>query len=376
MNANPHRRKNRRLAIRWKIAIVFGKALNRPILHTQTQDLSAGGAGIQTEYGDLTGAEVTVLLAAPPQQEGAAPAIMKIRARVVSSVQKPGQTTYRHGLSFIPAPGDGLEMLKTLLGSDAAPQADMTMDSRRTVAAAPAAPTETPATAAAAAAPAATGGGRLERLKQLAQAKMEEEKRAIVPPEDQGKAASDALKHAYNYLKELTGQLNVLKDPYTGKGYTIAGVPEFGGFLWDSSDISFRTREIAPEKKLWESVSLKYKLSANKQVTIKREYPASDRVKNVFDDYKIKYHTYDNRNERGAVVDVTFAFACEVEARMQFTTNFETGKVMLKMHNVERFGMLDYALDPAAINDASLEELTAFMLGETTRLGPLLLQGA
>ena len=351
--------------MRWKAAIVFDKADGKPILHTHTHDLSVHGAAIQSEYGDLTGTQVTVLLAQPTRQGDETPKMLKVRARVVSTVQKPGTPGYRHGLSFLPAPNDGLDMLSALLSSAVVAPASEAVPVASQPAAAP-----SPASL-----PAPAGAGRLERLRQLAQAKLEEQKK-VVPPEEMVVAASEALQRAYKYLKELTGQLNVVKEAYIGKGYAIVGVPDFSGFVWDSGKIDLRTKEVTPEKKLWEQVSVEYSLSGNKQLSLTRDYPASEQLKRLLTDNKIKFSMHETRTERGAVSQVTFGFPCEVQAAFLLSTNYETGKLLLKMQNVEHFGTMEYVLAPEAIDDASLDELTAFVLGETNRIGPLLLRGA
>ncbi len=45
--------------------MVFDKAAGKPILHTDTHDLSVGGTAIASAYADLTGSQVTLLLARP-----------------------------------------------------------------------------------------------------------------------------------------------------------------------------------------------------------------------------------------------------------------------------------------------------------------------
>ena len=60
MTAREHRRKSKRYAVRWKAAVVFDKMYGKPILHTQTQDLSVDGTAMVTDYEDLTGNMVTL----------------------------------------------------------------------------------------------------------------------------------------------------------------------------------------------------------------------------------------------------------------------------------------------------------------------------
>ena len=333
--------------------MVFDKAVGKPILHTQTQDLSPDGAAIHSEDEDLKGSLVTVLLAQPPLHEGETPRMMKVRARIVSSMRAPKTAGFRHGLSFLRSPGDGLDFIESLLKTSA-----------------PAGGGDP----AAAPAPAAAASGRLAQLKRMAQAKLTEEK----PPDPQEQInarVGDALQRAHKYLKDLVEQLNVVQPAYA-KGYTIAGVPEFNGLAWESGRTDTRVRELSPGKKIFEQVTLNYKISGKKQIRVARESPASDRFKQLLTDNKIEFKLREERNERGSLARTLFDFPCEVKASVVLEGNFTTGRIQLKTRNVERFGIFEHQLAPEAITEASLEEFTGFILSETHRIGPLLLQGA
>ena len=117
MENKEHLRKSKRYPVRWKVAVVFDKTGGKPVLHTQTEDLSIGGAAIRSNYGDLTGSLVTLLLAHPVRHSGEVPKMLKISARVVSSVQPPGVSSFRHGLSFVRSNDDGLDILAAFLGA-------------------------------------------------------------------------------------------------------------------------------------------------------------------------------------------------------------------------------------------------------------------
>ena len=60
MTGIPQRRQKSRHSLRWKAAIAFDPASGRPVVHTQTQDVSASGAAIFTDFGDLTGSVVKI----------------------------------------------------------------------------------------------------------------------------------------------------------------------------------------------------------------------------------------------------------------------------------------------------------------------------
>ena len=96
----------------------------------------------------------------------------------------------------------------------------------------------------------------------------------------------------------------------------------------------------------------------------------------MLQDTSIEFTTLQERNDRGSVVATKFIIPCEIKASLQLIGNFETGKLLLKMRNVEHFGTVEHVLVPAAITEEGLNELSRFILGETRRIGPLLLKDA
>lgn len=355
------RRQNPRHPVRWKAAMVFDKSVGKPIIHTQTEDLSLGGAAILSTEKDLMGTTLTLLLAQPALNGTDAPKMLKARAAVVSTVQKPGETGFRHGLKFFRSPDDGLDVLLHHL-KDAEP---MTTP-------------KPPASPAPAAAPAPAGNSasdRLAKLKEMAAAKLAQPV-AEDPQDVINKTITDTLKRVLPFMKEMIEQLNILAPAYDRGGYTILGVPEFSGLVWSAGHVDFRTREVAMNKIVWEAVNITFTLTGNKKIGISRDYPASDKLKQTLTDYKIEFREYETRNNSGVVSSVKFDFPCEVKASIMLQGQFNTGKLLLKMRNVERFGMAEYVIDPSAIDDESLGELIAHMLGETPKIGPLLLRGA
>jgi hypothetical protein len=358
MEKKEHRRKSKRFPVSWEATVIFDKSNGTLVVHARTQDISSGGASIVSEYGDLAQSLVTLVLSQPPLRGSDKSRTFKVRSRIVSTMRGLTPPGYRHGLNFLRAPGDGLEFLEELLAAVAAAEQGE----------AEGAPSAATPAAVAAASPA--GGSRLAQLKQLAQAKLAEEKK---PDSQEEKLArvSDALQRAYQYFKELAEQLNVVK-PAFAKGYAIVGVPEFSHLAWESGRVDLRTRDAAPGKKIFEQVSLFFRISGNKQLRVSRESPASERLRQLLTDNKIEFKAHEDRNQRGRTV---FEFACEVKASVVLEANPETGRILLKTRNVERFGMLEHKLLPDAVTAEALEEFAGFILGETNRVGPLLLKG-
>lgn len=358
MEKTDNRRKSKRHPARWKVAVVLDNPGGEPIVrHTHSVDLSLGGMAILSERDEKADTVVTVLLVQPLRQSGENPKILKARARVVSSA--PSDPGHRLGLRFVEWTDDSLEMFAKLLGAIEAARS------------------QEAAGAATAAAPAEATGpatySRLTRLRELAQAKLAE-KDGADSREGIDERVSEALKRAYEYLKEFADQLNVVKPAF--KGYPILGVPDFSGLSWETGRADYRKRDLSPTKSLYERVTLGYRLSGKKQVRVTFDGPRSNRLKQVLTENKIQFTLQETRNDRGALDSVTFAFPCDVTASVLLEGDFETGRILLRMSNVGRFGTFEHQLVPEAITEEALEEFAGFILGENHRIDLLLRKGA
>jgi hypothetical protein len=362
-----HRRRHKRYPIRWKAAVVFDKALARPLLHTETFDLSAGGGAIRTEYGNLTGAMVTILLAQPAARASDTQKVLRIVAKIVSSVETPGTPGYRHGMSFVNTSPEGVAGLEALLKAAAAGGVGVDPADAALAAAAKA------ATAPAPAAPA----GRLAALKAAAALKVADDaaRAKAESKEEKEDKVSEALNRAYFYLKDLVAQLDVLKPAVTDKGYAIHGVPEFNDFAWEVGKLDLRTRELTPIRKLFTRVTLDYRLSRGKPILkVERPSPANDKLRQLLKDYQLGFSARDDKNDRGAVIKTIFGINFEVLCQLHFEGDYDRYRLVLKTRNVDRFGHTEHVIAPEAVTQEALEELAGYILCESRSVGPLLLK--
>lgn len=257
MDKKANRRSSKRHPAQWKVAIVLTDEEGRPIIqHTQTVDLSLGGAAIISEESGLTGKVITLLLGQPPRKDDAKPKVIKAYARVVSSRKVPSGKGYHLGPNFVSQPGDELDALGAIIRE---------IEAAESPAKAPSTPPQPQLESKPVAAPEpGTFNTRLARLKELAQAKLTEKKEEVNRDEIIIRVSA-AMERTYRYLKETFEQLNVVKPGYDNS-YKIMGVPDFAGLKWDVGSAAFHTREILPGKQMFERVAVNFKLSAGKQV--------------------------------------------------------------------------------------------------------------
>lgn len=350
MAAGEHRSRARHHPVGWKVTLEFNEDDEKRVVQSWIRDLSTAGAAVHSNDRDLTGTVVRLSIAYPeaPEQKP-----LKIRARVVSSARRPGMTQYRHGLSFIRLPFDGRAELEKILRS-------LPPGAKREEPAAPASERDS----------VAVRRGRLAQLRELAEVKRAEAKKPD-PRDENAAAISEALRTAYQYLRDLAEQLNVIHPVYP-KTYAIPAVPDFKRLVWEEGNADFRTREPTPILKYYDHVSFRFKLSASKEIRTSLEYPASEKLKQFLEEGRIAYTSNDMYHARGAVEGTKFIIPCEVKASLLLYSQLDLGKLLLRTINVSGFGTQNHILSPEAITEESLDELTAFILGEARDLAPSL----
>lgn len=184
-----------------------------------------------------------------------------------------------------------------------------------------------------------------------------------------------ALGLAYQYLNDLVQQLNILKPPYA-KTYAFFGVAEFNELAWQEGRADFRMQEGSSEDRYYNQVTLRYRLAAQKQFRVTRESPAHEKLHQALFDNNIAFTTDEVRNERNQVEKATFVFSAEVKAGLLLAANYETGKLLLRTRNIERFGIMEYQLLPEAITQDALDQLAQLILGESNRFSQMFQRSA
>lgn len=364
------RRKTKRYQTRWKAALAFDGATNKPIFHTQTHDLSMNGTSVQSHSDEAPDTVLTVLLV-PPVLEGIPQKILRPKAVVRSS--RPYKMGFRLGLNFIP--DNELAKLRGVLE-----RLDLSGESL------PSEPDDTAPNNGAAANATSEQGGKetvapamsiLDVLKQKnLSKKLTEEQLTKDKFERQrilNKRFSDALMSAYRYFTELAEQLNSLKPVYS-KPYPLLRVAELTDLVWqDTARTNCFTRKPETEyNKIFDKVTLEYSYANRKEVQVVCEYHVHEMTKRMLEEEGIPFRMTREKNDRGLLDKAVFFIPSEVKAKLVFSCNDESGKLLLSARNVERFGIVEFEFDIETLNQALLDQLTLMILGERHSVGKLI----
>ncbi|MCX7169516.1 MAG: hypothetical protein NTY41_04280 [Proteobacteria bacterium] len=180
----------------------------------------------------------------------------------------------------------------------------------------------------------------LANLKQQALAKQQSENHKSAQQDEVLQRIHKALGMTYLYLNDLVQQLNILKPPYA-KVYSFFGVADFDDLAWQEGRADFRMQETASENKLYDQVTLRYRLAGQKQFQIVKENPALEKLRKALFDYNITFSADEVKNERGHIEKATFTFPCEIKDGLMLSGNYETGNLLLRIRHIERFCLME-----------------------------------
>ena len=217
---------------------------------------------------------------------------------------------------------------------------------------------------------AAPASSLLNQLKQQAMAKLQTADQQTTLQKELQQRISDALEMTYKYLNDLCQQLNIIKPPYS-RAFPFFGVVDFDGLLWQEGRADFRLQAGASDDRFYDQVTLRFRLAGPKQYQVMRENPLHEKLHKLLFDNNIAFTTEEARNERGYIERATFTFPCDIKAGLQLSSNFSSGRLVLRTRHIDRFGVIEYQFGPEAVTQESLDELARMILGEPNRIAQL-----
>jgi hypothetical protein len=219
-------------------------------------------------------------------------------------------------------------------------------------------------------APSSLGGSSadslLARLKQQAQSLQQGADERGAQLNAQAQKLSASLGGAFHYLDDLIKQLNIIK-PAIPKEFIFPGNIVFAGMNWVEGAADFRMVPSASDDRRFESLTARFRLASPQQLTVERDALGVESLRKTLHDHNIVFKMEEKQNARNQVERARFTFPCEIRAGFLIKADYEAGNLILRTRNVERFGMMEFKLQPDDLNQETLDELTKLFLGEKSR---------
>jgi hypothetical protein len=209
-------------------------------------------------------------------------------------------------------------------------------------------------------------GGLLSRLKQQAAEKLADGERSASLQAARTAQVSEALRETYIYLRDLCEQLNVIA-PAWPNSFQVNESLTFSNLRWSQGRADYRKQPGPTEDRPFERVSLRFRLSASKDIIVERENPAMEKLRLQLIDSNIEFHLDEYRNARGYSESGRFTIQPALSAGLLFLGDFNSGDIRLKVLNLPRLGSAEYLIPTAQLTPDALEEIALLVVGESPK---------
>ncbi len=170
------------------------------------------------------------------------------------------------------------------------------------------------------------------------------------------------LRLVFDYLHDLTTQLNYLKPAIARRYFFLDSDDAFRDLAWLEGFADFRS---LPERDGGhiERVTLGYTLKGSGERTLERMGSGVERLRQVLFDLGLKFECRERRNHRRELEQGSFTVIDEIRVQVVWRADVENQVVVIESRNLERLGYASCAVSPDVIGPALLDEFGRLLLG-------------
>ncbi len=217
----------------------------------------------------------------------------------------------------------------------------------------------------------------LAQLREKSEALRAEGEAARRPLEEGIRDIDRILWRAFRWLDEAIGHLAVIR-PRVGHTFHLGTLLALERPRFDRGFVSFRRKPIVSLEVL-EHVELFYRLDGEQPITLRVPPMQAAGVEERLRGTTMPYEYQTEQDQRRVVRFGVFHVKPQIAASVRLEPDYREQAIHVALRNVDRFESLHLEFQPHALDEAALEQLVKFMMGETStflRLAPFkLLRG-
>ncbi len=209
------------------------------------------------------------------------------------------------------------------------------------------------------------GASLLSQLRQQAESRIQESASQSRQQSELAQMMDEGLRRVFDFFHEFIQQLNIIQ-PTVARTYSLPGLAEFSGLVWQKGFVDYRTRPYSAGT-VFDVVAISFQLKTSRHVYIERDGPAVESLRKILIDSGVVFSCEEKRNNRQMVEKAVFSLAPEVKTTVRWKADFEKGGVVLETRNLERFGDIRYFVPMESLTQAMLDEFGRLVLGQGHR---------
>lgn len=212
----------------------------------------------------------------------------------------------------------------------------------------------------------------LEQLREKSEALRAQGEAARRPLEEGIKEIDRILWRAFRWLDEAMGHLAVIR-PRVGHTFHLGTVLAIERPRFDRGFVSFRRKPVASLEVL-EHVEVFYRVEGDKPLLVRVPPMQAGAVEERLRTSTLPYQYQTEQDERRVVRYGLFHVQPHISASVRIEPDYRHQAVHVSLRNVDRFESVHLEFQPDKLDEAALESLVKFMMGESNafiRLAPL-----
>jgi len=212
----------------------------------------------------------------------------------------------------------------------------------------------------------------LDELREKSEALRAEGEAARRPLEDGIREIDRILWRAFRWLDEAVGHLAVIR-PQVGHSFHLGQIMSLERPRFERAFVSFRRKPVANIEVL-EHVELFYRLDGDKPLILRVPPMQAGAIEERLRSSTMPYQYQTEHDERRVVRYGVFHVTPQITSTVRLEPDYREQKVHVALRNIDRFESLHLEFQPDKVNEAALEQLVKFILGESNgfiRLAPL-----
>jgi hypothetical protein len=214
----------------------------------------------------------------------------------------------------------------------------------------------------------------LDQLREQSESLRAQDQAARKPMEESLKDIDRGLWRAFRWLDEAVGHLEVIR-PKVDRVFHLHNILTIERPQFERGFVSFRRRALAGMEVL-EHVELFYRIEGSAPIVLRLNPAAAIGVEERLRGSTLPFQYETEQDEKRIVRYGLFRVQPLISASVRFQPDYHRQVIHVTLRNVDRFESVSLEFAPDKVNEAALEDLVKFMMGEISgflRRAPLAL---
>ena len=173
------------------------------------------------------------------------------------------------------------------------------------------------------------------------------------------------MQRVFEYFDEACRLLQTITPPVE-RNFELPHIARYEGLHVERASVMFRKQRLQ-ERDVYDYVVVYYRLVGPAPPPLRVAIRRSADVERALINANIEFNCETDSTVRGNTSDNIIRIAPELRCEVRFDSDFENGRIVVTLRNVDRFEPVILDFETAALDTAALDELVQLMLAKSSQ---------